>query len=98
MMVSFILMTITWLIMLAIVFIQKRHIKTLQKMLDNSVKPLKVYKRRYKFINIENAGDNDTVNRTVDQFINDGYNYDREGSNSFILAFVKIEEVKDKES
>ena len=53
------------------------------------------YDRRYKFINIENAGDNDTLNRTTEKYHEEGYDLDREKSTDRLLVFVKSEEVKE---
>ena len=53
------------------------------------------YERHYKFINIENAGDNDTLNRTAEKYHDEGYDLDREKSTDRLLVFVKIEEVKE---
>ena len=52
------------------------------------------YERHYKFINIENAGDNDTLNRTAEKYREEGYNLDREKSTDRLLVFVIMEEVK----
>ena len=57
----------------------------------------KVYRRRYVFINIENAGDNSTLNRTAEKYHDEGYDLDREKSTDRLLVFVKNEEVKDEE-
>lgn len=54
----------------------------------------KTYRRRYVFINIENVGDNGTLNRTAEMYHNEGYNLDREKSTDRLLVFVKSEEVK----
>ena len=53
------------------------------------------YDRHYKFINIENAGDNDTLNRTAEKYHEEGYDLDREKSTDRLLVFVKREEVKE---
>ena len=53
------------------------------------------YERHYKFINIENAGDNDTLNRTAEKYHEEGYDLDREKSTDRLLVFVKSEEVKE---
>ena len=53
------------------------------------------YDRHYKFINIENAGDNDTLNRTAEKYHEEGYDLDREKSTDSLLVFVKSEEVKE---
>lgn len=56
---------------------------------------VKTYKRKFKFINIENAGDNDTLNRLVKQMEDDGYTYSYEDSlDNGVLAFRKLIEVK----
>jgi hypothetical protein len=54
------------------------------------------YDRHYKFINIENAGDNDTLNRTAEKYHEEGYDLDREKSTDRLLVFVKSEEVKEE--
>ncbi len=53
------------------------------------------YERHYKFINIENAGDNDTLNDTAEKYHEEGYNLDREKSTDRLLVFVIMEEVKE---
>ena len=53
------------------------------------------YDRHYKFINIENAGDNDTLNRTAEKYHEEGYDLDRDKSTDRLLVFVKSEEVKE---
>ena len=53
------------------------------------------YERHYKFINIENAGDNDTLNRTAEKYHEEGYDLDRDKSTDRLLVFVKSEEVKE---
>ena len=55
----------------------------------------KVYRRRYVFINIENAGDNSTLNRKAEKYHDEGYDLDREKSTDRLLVFVKSEEVKE---
>lgn len=55
----------------------------------------KTYRRRYIFVNIENAGDNSTLNRTAEMYHNEGYDLDREKSTDRLLVFVKSEEVKE---
>ena len=57
---------------------------------------VKTYERHFKFINIENAGDNDTLNRTAEKYHDEGYDLDREKSTDRLLVFVKSEEVKGK--
>ena len=58
----------------------------------------KVYRRMYRYINIENAGDNDTLNRTAEKYHKEGYDLDREKSTDRLLVFVKSEEVESKPS
>ena len=57
---------------------------------------VKTYERHFKFINVENAGDNDTLNRMVAKLEEEGYKYSYDESpENGILAFIKREEVKD---
>jgi hypothetical protein len=56
----------------------------------------KVYRRRYKYMVIENAGDNGTLNDTSERYYDQGYDLDREKSTDRLLVFVKSEEVKGK--
>ena len=56
---------------------------------------VKRYRRRYTFVNIENAGDNGTLNRTAETYYDAGYDLDREKSTDRLLVFVKMEEVKE---
>ena len=58
----------------------------------------KVYRRKYRYINIENAGDNDTLNRTAEKYHEEGYDMDRDKSTDRLLVFVKSEEVESKPS
>ena len=55
----------------------------------------KVYRRRYIFVNIENAGDNSTLNMVANNYYDSGYDLDREKSTDRLLVFVKSEEVKE---
>jgi len=55
----------------------------------------KVYRRRYIFVNIENAGDNSTLNMVANNYYDSGYDLDREKSTDRLLVFVKNEEVKE---
>lgn len=55
-----------------------------------------VYRSKYKFIKLENAGDNTTLNNTASTYLAAGYNLDREKSTDQLLVFVKREEVKGK--
>jgi hypothetical protein len=56
----------------------------------------KVYRRRYKYMVIENAGDNGTLNSTAEKYHDEGYDLDREKSTDRLLVFVKSEEVKEE--
>ena len=55
----------------------------------------KVYRRRYIFVNIENAGDNRILNMLAEDYYDNGYDLDREKSTDRLLVFVKSEEVKE---
>ena len=85
--------------------LQRRRIKRQEKLIsDFNEKGFrevmgygKVYRRRYVFINIENAGDNSTLNRTAEKYHDEGYDLDREKSTDRLLVFVKNEELKDEE-
>jgi hypothetical protein len=59
--------------------------------------PLKRYRSRLRFINVENAGDNSTLNRTVIDLEMDGYVYNPEKSVAGVLAFEKLEEAPEAE-
>ena len=50
---------------------------------------------RRRFIVIENAGDNATLNRTVEKYKEDGYEYDSQNSTDRLLVFAKHEEIKE---
>lgn len=105
MMVQFIFMTIAFVIMLIVALIQQRTNKRLSKQLEEiEVKGWrevhgfgKVYSTRRRFIVIENAGDNDTLNRTVEKYKEDGYEYDSQNSTDRLLVFAKHEEIKEDE-
>ena len=55
----------------------------------------KVYRHRYTFVNIENAGDNCTLNTVANDYYDNGYDLDREKTTDRLLVFVKCEEVKE---
>ena len=55
----------------------------------------KVYDTHRRFIVIDNAGDNETLNRTVELYKADGYEFDNLKSTDRLLVFVKREEVKE---
>ena len=103
MMVQFIFMTIAFVIMLIVAIIQNRTIKRLEKtneeLWNNKYSEYmgfgKVYRRKYKYMVIENAGDNRTMNDTAQKYHDEGYDLDREKSTDRLLVFVKSEEVKE---
>ena len=96
-------MTLACAIMALTISLQWRRIKQQEKLIsDFNEKGFrevmgygKVYRRRYKYINIENAGDNDTLNRTVEKYHEEDYDLDRDKSTDRLLVFVKSEEVKE---
>ena len=104
MMVQFIFMTIAFVIMLIVAILQQRRIKELNKkyhdLYDEGFQKYygfgKVYRRRYIFVNIENAGDNGTLNSVAENYYDHGFDLDREKSTDRLLVFVKSEEVKGK--
>ena len=99
----FILMTLACAIMALTISLQWRRIKQQEKLIsDFNEKGFrevmgygKVYRRKYRYINIENAGDNGTLNRTAEKNHEEGYDLDREKSTDQLLVFVKSEEVKE---
>ena len=103
MMVQFIFMTIAFVIMLIVAILQQRRIKELNKkyhdLYDEGFQKYygfgKVYRRRYIFVNIENAGDNATLNSVAENYYDHGFDLDREKSTDRLLVFVKSEEVKE---
>jgi hypothetical protein len=103
MMVQFIFMTIAFVIMLIVAILQQRRIKELNKkyhdLYDEGFQKYygfgNVYRRKYKYMVIENAGDNPTLNDTAEKYHNEGYDLDREKSTDRLLVFVKSEEVKE---
>ena len=107
--VQFIFMTMAFVIMLIVAILQQRRIKELNKKYNDLYdegwekhfgygKPPvpKVYRRRYKYIKIEDFGDY-TLNNTAEKYHNEGYDLDREKSTDRLLVFVKSEEVKEDE-
>ena len=58
--------------------------------------PEKRYRQSWQFINLANAGDNQTLNRTVCMMSRNGYDFQPEASNAGVLAFMKWEEVPDE--
>lgn len=101
--VQFILMTIACAILILTEILQHRKNKRLTERLEEinekgwkEVAGIgKVYRRKYRYINIENAGDNGTLNRTAEKYHDEGYDLDREKSTDRLLVFVKSEEVKE---
>lgn len=103
MIIQFILMTIAFVIMLIVTLIQQRT----NKRLSNRLKEIevkgwreahgfgKLISTRRRFIVIENAGDNATLNRTVEKYKEDGYEYDSQNSTDRLLVFAKHEEIKE---
>ena len=104
MMVQFIFMTIAFVIMLIVAIIQNRTIKRLEKTNEELWNKKyseymgigKLYRRKYKYMVIENAGDNRTMNDTAQKYHDEGYDLDREKSTDRLLVFVKSEEVKEE--
>ena len=80
MMVQFIFMTIAFVIMLIVAMIQQRTNKRLSKQMEEiEVKGWRevhgfgrLVSTRRRFIVIENAGDNATLNRTVEKYKEEG--------------------------
>ena len=97
-------MTIAFVIMLIVAILQQRRIKELNKkyhdLYDEGFQKYygfgKLYRRRYIFVNIENAGDNATLNSVAENYYDHGFDLDREKSTDRLLVFVKSEEVKGK--
>ena len=102
MVVQFIFMTIAFVIMLIVAILQQRKIKELNKkyhdLYDEGFQKYygfgKLYRRRYIFVNIENAGDNATLNSVAENYYNHGFDLDREKSTDRLLVFAKHEEIK----
>lgn len=101
--VPFIMMTIACAILILTEILQHRKNKRLTDRLEEinekgwkEVAGIgKVYRRRYVFVNIENAGDNSTLNSVAENYYNHGFDLDREKSTDRLLVFVKSEEVKE---
>lgn len=96
---SFILMTLAYAIMALTVGLQWRRIKRQEKLIsDFNEKGFRevmgcgnVYRHRYIFVNIENAGDNGTLNRLAENYYDNGFDLDREKTTDRLLVFVKKE-------
>lgn len=102
--IPFILMTIAWVILLIVTIRQQMRIKELREKYDDLYNKGwreytgfsgKRYRSIYKYIVIEKAGDNLTLNNTVRVYQNDGYDIDIHQSTDRLLVFVKNEEVND---
>ena len=101
--VPFIMMTIACAILILTEILQHRRNKRLTERLEEinekgwkEVAGIgKVYRHRYIFVNIENAGDNSTLNSVAENYYDHGFDLDREKSTDRLLVFVKSEEVKD---
>ncbi len=101
--VPFIMMTIACAILILTEILQHRKNKRLTERLkeinEKGWKEVagigKVYRHRYIFVNIENAGDNCTLNTVANDYYDSGYDLDREKSTDRLLVFVKSEEVKE---
>lgn len=101
--VPFILMTTAFLFAFSFAIKQQRTINELNKkyldLYDKGWKECygldKVYRRKYKYMVIENAGDNSTLNHTAEKYHDEGYDLDRKKSTDRLLVFVKSEEVED---
>ena len=96
-------MTIAFVIMLIAAIIQNSTIKRLKKTNEELLNKKyseymgfgKRYRRRYIFVNIENAGDNGTLNGVAEDCYDHGFDLDREKSTDRLLVFVNMEEVKE---
>lgn len=101
--VPFILMTIACAILILTEILQRRTNKRLTEQLEEINEKGwreahgfgKLYRRRYIFVNIENAGDNGTLNSVAENYYDHGFDLDREKSTDRLLVFVKSEEVKE---
>ena len=101
--VQFILMTIACAILILTEILQHRKNKRLTERLEEinekgwkEVAGIgKVYRRKYRYINIENAGDNATLNTVAENYYDNGFDLDREKSTDRLLVFVKSEEIKE---
>ena len=101
--VPFILMTLACAIMAITISLQLRRIKQQEKLNSDFNEKVfrdvmgfgKLYRRRYIFVNIENAGDNSTLNSVAENYYDHGFDLDRKKSTDRLLVFVKSEEVKE---
>ena len=108
----FILMTLACAIMTITISLQWLRIKQQEKLISLQEKNIsdlsekgfrevmgygKVYRRRYRYIKIDEVGDF-TLNRTAEKYHEEDYDLDREKSTDRLLVFVKSEEVESKPS
>ena len=99
---EFIFMTIAFLIMLIVAIRQKTRINELKNKYNDLYEKKweeyngcgKVYRRKYRYIVIGNAGDNVTLNHTAQKYYGEGYDLDREKTTDRLLVFVKKIEVE----
>ena len=102
MIVQFIFMTMAFVIMLIVAILQNRKIKKLrddyQELYDQGWQEYtgfgKLYRRNYKYIVIENAGDNKTLNDMAQSYHDEGYDLDREKTTDHLMVFTKNEELR----
>ena len=55
------------------------------------------YRTIYEFINVENAGDNNTLSKKVKSLQDNGYRFDKQASQNGLLVFAKDEKILDGE-
>ena len=101
--VPFIMMTIACAILILTEILQHRRNKRLtEKLKEINEKGWRkahgfgrLVSTRRRFIVIEKAGDNTTLNRTVEKYKEEGYEYDSQNSTDRLLVFAKYEEIKE---
>ena len=64
---------------------------------DEMLKNQTRYRTIYEFINVENAGDNMTLNKKVKSLQDNGYRFDKQASQNGLLVFAKNEKILDGE-
>jgi thymidine phosphorylase len=64
---------------------------------DEMLKSQTRYRTIYEFINVENAGDNMTLNKKVKMLQDNGYNFDKQASQNGLLVFAKNEKIQEGE-
>ena len=70
--------------------------KLSDKAWQNTLDEMTIVERSYKFMNIENAGDNSTMNKTAEKWKEEGYQYDREKSTDKLIVYVKKVTAKER--